>query len=198
MSQPLLWPVCPECGLSSSVMNDVITQRLPLTRRVQFKFRLAECYLCADVYHRERMFLEFAAEALYPTAYGPPVCSDERLTLTDFLALFGNEGESGAPASYQGCFRCAGGPAAEPPRAYLSNFSVAELSLVNRQRVQQALARLSSPLRTITLLYLMGVRSYDRLSETVEVDPETVKQILFLGRRQLQDAVMGAASNEIL
>jgi hypothetical protein len=170
-------------------MNDYVTQRIDLARRVQFKFQLAQCYICADVYHREREFLAFAAEALYPTAYGPPVNSDERITLVDFRAFFQGGDQAEAPDSYLECFGQPGDPAEGPPRSYLSNFSVAALSLVTRERVLEALAQLPPGRRTVALLYLMGVRTYDLLAQHLQLRPDQAKEQLYISRQHLQDRV---------
>ena len=186
------WPVCPDCGGSSAVMHDFVTQRFDVGQRVQFKFTLGECYLCSDVYHREREFLVFAAEQLYPTAHPPPVASEERLGLEDFLVFFQPGGGQTALDSYQMCFRQAAAnkaPERSPSVSYLSSFPASALSLVTKDRVLRSLRELPPRERAIVLLYLMGARSYRSLAQFTACPEAEARELLFTGRRALQDLV---------
>lgn len=177
-------------------MNDFVTQRFDLARRVQFKFQLEKCYICADVYHREREFLVFAAEELYRTAYAPPVSSEERIGFEDFLRLLQPGPEEGTLDSYESCFQQ---PVAEEtdtglsPLSYLSCFSVASLSLVTRERVLDSLPKISVKKRATVLLYLMGVRTYMSLAQVTGSQEDMIKELLYRGRRELQQLVCSDA-----
>jgi len=187
-----VWPLCPQCELSSSTMNAFITQRFDLAKRVEFKISLGNCPVCSDVYHREREFLVLASAELYPTKYEPPVNSEERLCLSDFLQFFQDETAENSPSSYAECFDHRIDLSSED-RGYVSDFPKDALGLVTRQRIVSALRELPKAERAVTLLYLMGVRSFAGLAEKLRCQEPVVGPLLFRGRRRLQAGVCGVS-----
>ena len=69
----MTWPVCPHCGLSGSVMNDFVSQRFDVGKRVQWIrswSRLAEELQLEDSTVRETFF--YARRALQNLVCGAP------------------------------------------------------------------------------------------------------------------------------